>query len=145
MTGCLSNDIFWCSDRQNLLNRFGSDVSTARTILRNADAIESPSLGPAGVPSCLVTAYRVLLRDKNARRHFEELSRDATIPGQLYALAGLYETDPDTAKATAARLRHLDSTQIELRDGCQVSIATPAQIVARFDADDLRAAWRWRP
>ena len=145
LSGCLSNDIFWCSSRQNILNRFGSDVRAAQMILRNADAIESPSLGPAGSPSCLVAAYRVLLQDKNAPQHFMDLSRDATLPGRLYALAGLYEVDPAAAKILAASLRELEFTQIQLREGCTVSVATPPAIVARLEADDFRASWRWRP
>ena len=144
-SGCLSNQMFWCSDRRNLLNRFGSDLRIAQSILRNANAVESPSLGPAGVPSCLVAAYRVVLNDKDAREHFEKLSREATVEGRLYALAGLYEVDPDHAKTIADGLRDLTGTPIELRDGCLVSTVTPAEIVAKLQADELRAAWRWRP
>jgi len=144
-SGCLSNQMFWCADRRHLLNRFGSDLRIAQAILRNADAVESPSLGPAGAPSCLVAAYRVVLSDKGAREHFEKLSREATVAGRLYAFAGLYEVDPDHAKTIADGLRDLTGPPIELRDGCLATRVTPAEIVAKLQADDLRAAWRRRP
>jgi hypothetical protein len=58
-----------------------------------AKRFEDVAIGYAGHPSVLVKAYRELLKQPQADVAFKSLLKEATLPGQLYALCGVYYTD----------------------------------------------------
>jgi len=127
--GCASN----AARRSNC---FRLRTAVAVEILRHAERVESNSLGPAGVPSCLAAAYRHIKQQRNAGALFLDLARNATPAGRAYALAGLYATrraDFDMLAAEFAR----DAQPIETVDTCLVSRDTPAAILWRIRNGDF--------
>ena len=58
-----------------------------------AKRFEDEFIGFAAQPSVLVKAYRELLKQPQADVAFKSLLKEATLPGQLYALCGIYYTD----------------------------------------------------
>jgi hypothetical protein len=58
-----------------------------------AKRFEDEFIGYAAQPSVLVHAYRELLKQPQADVAFKNLLKEATLPGRLYALCGVYYTD----------------------------------------------------
>lgn len=142
LAGCVSRDLFRCGEPRGPRAYFGSTASRAITILRKADRLESSHTGYGGAPSCLVGAYRHVLRRRDAPVLFASLYRDANPVGRIYALAGLYDTD----RAAFDRLVVSDITRDEssylVIDGCVVSGISSTQIRARLQSGELSAWWR---
>jgi len=105
----------------------------AMKILRGATTIESVAVSDGGEPSCYVMAYRRVLQSSRADRRFKRLLATAdTEAGQLYALAGLYYTDPEAFLAVAPRYLADTESRVPQLDGCASSEETVAAVAARI-------------
>lgn len=87
-----------------------------RTILA-AERFEDKAIGYGAVRSKLVEAYCVLLKEPAADAAFKSLLEHATLPGQLYALCGLYFTDPNSFRSAAEKFRHSEE-RADTLSGC---------------------------
>lgn len=67
-----------------------------------ADKFSGAYVGIAATTPPTVLAWRTLLAQPDADRSFKLLVADATLPGQLYGLAGVYFTDPPALESLAA-------------------------------------------
>jgi hypothetical protein len=74
-------------------NQLNDEGKKAYDTLAVAKRFEDVAIGFAGAPSMLVKAYRELLKQPQADVAFKSLLKEATLPGQLYALCGVYYTD----------------------------------------------------
>lgn len=96
------------------------DGSKAFDTLLTSTQFEDRVIGVAGEPSKLVKAYNVLLKEMAADAAFKELLARATLPGQLYALCGLFFTDNSFFQRSVEKYRHSEST-VSTQFGCIVS------------------------
>jgi hypothetical protein len=74
-------------------NQLNDEGKKAYDILVVAKRFEGEFIGYDEYPSELVKAYRELLKQPQADVAFKSLLKEATLPGQLYALCGVYYTD----------------------------------------------------
>jgi len=105
---------------QPLPPEYGTVLST--------DTFSGAYVGIAATTPPTVLAWRVLLAHPDADRIFKQLLADATLPGQLYGLAGVYFTDPPAFEALAAPYLVRGDT-IWTQFGCIVSL-DPARMIA---------------
>jgi len=74
-------------------NQLNNEGKKAYDTLVVAKRFEDVAIGVDGHLSVLVKAYRELLKQPLADLAFKSLLKEATLPGQLYALCGVYYTD----------------------------------------------------
>lgn len=88
-------------------------------------------------------AYRQLLRAPGGTTAFRRLLGEARPAGQLYALCGLRELEPDAAPALATTLL-ADERPVTTLDGCEEDEVPLQALVARAldDEDEQMVAWR---
>ena len=108
-------------------------VTLAAEILRHTDRFASVGVGPAGITSTQALAWRVVFQSPVADSVFRSLLRDATRPGQLYALAGLFVTDQPTYVLEAARQR-AQGGEVSTQFGCIVNHQSVATILDEMDS-----------
>jgi hypothetical protein len=115
-----------------LLHRFSEAYRTLRTV----NVFTGDRVGAVGLTPAHLTAWRSLLADKNAATHFKRLLSTATLPGQLYALAGLYYADrPHLQELAAPYLERADTVPTVIT--CCVDTAPVREIVTRI----IDGAW----
>ena len=73
----------------------GNSIRRAFGLLRDATQFESAYIGAVGAPSCNAIAFQVILEADTSDLVFKALLQEATLVGKLYALCGVYFTDPD--------------------------------------------------
>ena len=108
-------------------------VTLAAQILRHTDRFASVGVGPAGMTSTQALAWRVVFQSRVADSVVRSLLRDATRPGQLYALAGLFVTNQPTYFLEAARQR-AQGGEVSTQFGCIVSHQPVATILDEMDS-----------
>lgn len=91
----------------------------AYALLLRAERFEGVDTNEGGELSELVEAYRLLLQGPCADQAFESLLKKSTIPGQLYALCGLYFTDQEHFRLVVEKYRHNDEV-VPTQFGCVV-------------------------
>jgi hypothetical protein len=96
--------------------------------LLGAERFENVAIGPAGELSKYVEAYRVLLKEQLRANAFKELLQKATMAGQLYALAGLYDADNAYFQSVVAKYKD-SKEKVQSMDGCLFGISTVGLIV----------------
>ena len=141
-TGCVTQELAWCSSAPPVLNRVGSSHSRAVEVLKSADRLESSHLGPAGVPSCFVAAYRYVITQPHAADTFRRLVAESRPVGKIYALAGLYDTDPAEFARLVATAEAASPATFERLDTCIGTSPSRDQVFAQLRAGDLSAWWR---
>jgi hypothetical protein len=87
--------------------------------LRTAERFEESFVGIAGQPSELVAALRILRADSAADAAFKSLLETATAAGQLYALCGIYFTDPESFPSMIESFRERKDP-VMLQSGCLI-------------------------
>ena len=101
------------------------DYQTLRGVERFTDA----AIGDGGETPEWVHAFRRLLAQPQAAAVFRQLLQDATLPGQMYALCGLYWTDQPAFRAALPGYARM-TTEIETQTGCCVSRMAVRELVA---------------
>jgi hypothetical protein len=110
-----------------LVNRFPPSYRVLLTI----EVFTGDRVGAAGRTPAHLTAWRELLSDKNADAYFKSLLSNATLPGQLYGLAGLYYTDrPSLTTLATPYLKRQDA--IKTMVACFVADTPVSEIVERI-------------
>jgi hypothetical protein len=107
---------------------FTEEHREAFQTLLNATRFEDAFVGFARTRSKLVKAYCTLLSEPGADRAFKNLLEHATLPGQLYALCGLYSTDSSYFLLVVQRYRHV-TTPVETQSGCIIMNLPASTIV----------------
>jgi hypothetical protein len=110
-------------------------VHLAAEILRNTDRFASVAVGAAGITSTQALAWRVVFQSPAADSVFQSLLSDATRPGQLYALAGLFINDHAAYVQGAVRQRTQGGV-VSTQFGCIVSQQPVAGILDEMDRGD---------
>jgi hypothetical protein len=110
------------------------DVRRAYALLVSAESFSDAHVGFAGAPSCEVVAFQVVLESYTADRAFKQLLSDATLPGQLYGLSGLYFTDPPTFCGHVERYR-VDATSVPTDIGGVTERQSVASLVSATHVD----------
>jgi hypothetical protein len=85
--------------------------------LRDASTFSSGRVGAAGLLPEAVYAFRTLKSDPKGDAAFKSLLKEATPAGQLYALCGLWFTDPGAFKTEAERLKRANG-EVDTLAGC---------------------------
>jgi hypothetical protein len=86
-------------------------------ILRDAERFTDDAIYYAGITPVEVRAFRWLMREPEAGPAFAQLAREATLPGRLYALCGLYYTDPAAFTKAVEPYRASEQT-VFFQTGC---------------------------
>ena len=107
-------------------------VALAAAILRRTDRFASVGVGFAGIASVQALAWRVVFQSGAADSVFTSLLLDATRPGQLYALAGLYFVDRPRYAHAAAQQRALGG-EVATQLGCVGSLQSVSGILDQMD------------
>lgn len=97
--------------------QLSTDGRKAFRTLLEAERFEDKFIGEAAEPSKLVEAYCTLLREPAADAAFKNLLENATLAGQLYALCGLYFTDPIFLRSVVEKYRHSEE-KVDTLSGC---------------------------
>lgn len=93
-----------------------------------AKQFEGDALGYSGSPSKLVEAYNVLLKESSGDTAFKLLLEKATLPGQLYALCGLWFTDNAFFRKAVENYRHSDKW-VGTQFGCIIMGSSVAELI----------------
>lgn len=125
----------------------------AYAVVKKADKFYDAAIGFAGTKPEVVTAFQTLLQQQNADAAFKSLLQEATLPGQLYALCGLWFTDQAAFKQQIARYSRVKG-KVPTMMGCIVSedpvaelvkSAHPGTVRLRGPEDSLKAWWQRHP
>lgn len=117
--------------------------------VKKAEMFEDAHVGFSGKTPEVVWAFRDLLAEKNADAAFKALLQEATLPGQLYALCGLWFTDPAEFKRQVAHYRAMPGN-VKTMSGCDISEDSIAKFVEsqhpkairlRGPQDTMKAWW----
>lgn len=124
--------------------------SKAYRMLKKTDKFYDYAVGYGGDTPEVVHAFQALLKESNADAAFKSLLKDATLPGQLYALCGLWFTDPAELKLHVERYRSL-KTRVPTMMGCIVAEDSVSELVEckhpgtvhlRGPQDSLKEWWK---
>lgn len=121
--------------------------------VKKAEMFCNSAVGYAGSTPEVVWAFRDLLLEKNADAAFKALMQEATIPGQMYALCGLWFTDQAAFKEQVARY-HAMKGKVKTMIGCIVDEEAIADLVVskyptpirlKGPEDSLKGWWARNP
>jgi hypothetical protein len=120
------------SDDQRTAEReaIGRDRDKAFAFLLSTGRFAEPHVGDANPEvSTQVIAFQTILRQPDAAGAFDAMLHRASVPGQLYALCGLYLIDR-AAFDKAAPAYFADQRSVGVASGC-VTYPTPVHVVVR--------------
>ena len=139
--------------------KLSAEGQQAYETLLVAKEFEGKALGYSGSPSKLVEAYNIILKETSADAAFKSLLEKATLPGQLYALCGLWFTDNAFFRTTVENYRRSDKwvgTQfgciiggmpiaelIETENPAIIDINRPKESLDEYFAIDTKAYTEW--
>jgi hypothetical protein len=86
-------------------------------VLETTDTFAGVSIGFGGERSKESCAFAVVSRERDAAEIFRSLLGKASLAGQLYALCGLYSTDPDGFKEAVEPYRR-STDEVKTMFGC---------------------------
>ena len=86
-------------------------------VLETTDTFAGVSIGFGGERSKESCAFAVVSRERDAAEIFRSLLGKASMAGQLYALCGLYSTDPDGFKEAVEPYRR-STDEVKTMFGC---------------------------
>lgn len=101
-----------------------ADVATIRTVTVVSDGHD----GRAGTTPESVHAFRRLVRSPGAAERFAELLKDATPAGRLFALCGLYFTDPEAFRSALPAFERSEE-RVRHQAGCMISEEPVADLI----------------
>ncbi|MGH9782648.1 MAG: hypothetical protein ACRD88_00550 [Terriglobia bacterium] len=113
----------------------------AFNIILNSCEFRNHSVGPEGTPSLQVELLNVLWHEPDRVRVLKDLYRRGNAAGKLYALVGLYDTEPRQFARLASRLKKTQGWVVA-NSGCYFSSVPIADIVAQIENGSLTAAFR---
>ncbi|MEX2212883.1 MAG: hypothetical protein WD768_02065 [Phycisphaeraceae bacterium] len=116
---------------QNLPRPLSREAAFA--VLLNTDTFAQAYVGFAGSKSVQVDAYQTLLAEPDAAAVFDDLLRRARVPGQLYALCGIYLVAPqkyDEAQRNVLTAEVLAAdAEVTHMAGCIIDSASVRELV----------------
>jgi hypothetical protein len=113
-------------------DKLSKEGQAAYARLLEATVFEQGFVGFAGLPSQNITAFNVLLKEKEADAAFKSLLDKARTAGQLYALSGLFYTDHKTFIVEIEKFKSSSET-VNSISGCIMAEEKVAEIVASKD------------
>jgi hypothetical protein len=122
----------------------------AYRIVKKTDMFYDSAVGYGGDTPEVVHAFQELLNEKRADAAFKALLEKATLPGQLYALCGLWFTDPEEFKRQVPHYSSLKS-KVPVMMGCVVAEDSVSELVKcnrpetvrlRGPHDSLKGWWK---
>ena len=105
-------------------------------VLLNAERFTDDAIYAGGETPVEVVAWRHIFALPNARECFLMLAEHATLPGQLYALCGLYFLAPEQFAVLARRLSE-DWREVDTQMGCTGGFQAVAEIVTWRKSDRI--------
>ena len=100
--------------------KLGAKAAKAYEILKLAARFEDVAVGADGATPDSYESFILLLGETEADAAFKQLLREGKIAGQMYALCGLWFTDPVAFKHEVERYRTMDQ-MVETLMGCSLS------------------------
>ena len=111
-------------------NDEGKSTSEAFDVLAAAGCFSDTHVGYAGKTPDEVKAFRTIIQSDNADALFKKILKEGTMAAQLYALCGLYYTDPAFFKEKVEKYKTLDDTVATMM-GCTLSVDSVADLVEK--------------
>jgi hypothetical protein len=119
----------------------GDKLPAEYRLLRSADMFEGAAVGFGGTTPEVVLAFRKILAHPQGDLYFKRLLDEATLPGRLYGLAGVYFTDQEALAELAPP--YLDSNaQVQTFFGCIMGPLSVAELAGRIVDGTLCAELR---
>jgi len=127
-----------------------SQGSKAYRTVKEANMFYDSAVGYGGNTPEVVHAFQELLEEKSADAAFKGLLKESTLPGQLYALCGLWFTDPEEFKRQVPNYSNLKGN-VQVMMGCVVAEDSISELVEcnrpetvrlRGPHDSLRGWWK---
>ena len=94
-------------------------LTLAKKVLETAPMFQESMVGIDGDPPAPVLAWRLVMESPHADAVFQHVLRSSTLPGRLYALCGLYYTDPPLFQQVVASYRDLQDA-VTVQSGCVI-------------------------
>ncbi len=139
--------------------KLSAEGQRAYETLLVAKQFEDKALGVAAESSKLVEAYNAILKEPTADAAFKSLLEKATLPGQLYALCGLWFTDNAFFRTAVENYRRSDkwvgtqfgciiggspvASLIETKNSAIIDINRPKESLDEYFAADSKAYADW--
>jgi len=101
----------------------------------------SEGVGEAGITPPVLVTFRALSKNPQADAAFKQLLVDATTAGKLYALCGVYYTDPAFFEKAVQPFRH-SREEVPTVMGCIISRDTVGSIVEQSGPAAVRLKTR---
>ena len=101
-------------------------------VLTHAEGFYAASVGFAGMTPNEVLAWRAIAQSTDHQALFERLFMSASLPGRLYALAGLWLGDRAEFDRAARQLR-ANGGSVRTMRGCIMAEASVASLVAEIE------------
>ncbi len=128
--------------------RLSTEGERALDVVLAAERFTDDAIYDDGVTPPEVEAMRVLFGERAAPAAFAHVLANGTLPGKLFALCGIWYTDPGGFERAAAPYRHLE-VEIPIQMGCTGGAMPVREIVEwRRSAavrlasrDDTNKAW----
>lgn len=114
-------------------------IQHAYDLLRRAGVFSGPAVGVAGTTPDTVMALRTIVAEPHAEKILQNLLNEAELPGQLYALAGLYVLDPAHARVIAPKYL-VSNESIATTFGCVNARDTVANVAREIMDGSLARA-----
>lgn len=115
----------------------GAKGRAAFEVLKTTSTFSSTTVGIAGITPSEVFAFRDLLDDAQADAALKILLKEATPEGQLYAVCGLWFTDPNAFQAQVISRRDT-STKVNHVDGCERGEERVSRLIWSNEAGAVR-------
>ncbi len=115
----------------------GGAAARAYGTVKAATTFSSTHVGAAGLTPEVIGAFRTLLGDAKADAAFKSLLEEATPVGQLYALCGLWYTDPAAFRDAAEKLKKR-GTEVPTLQGCMMSKEKMSAIIESKESGAVR-------
>ena len=110
-----------------------ASVALPYTILDRANGFYAAAIGFAAITPDEVLAWRVISHSPRGQATFEDLFRTASVPGKLYALAGLWLGDRERFRRAAEVLVAQGGTVRTMR-GCIMAQEPVARLIKQIEA-----------
>jgi hypothetical protein len=106
-------------------------------VLMSAKRFEDTHVGYGGELSELVVAYRQIMKEPKRVSVLKFLLENASKPGQLYALAGLFDADHDYFRSAVTAFKD-DESEVNTLSGCVGGLRKVSEIVFFDDPRTIR-------
>lgn len=126
--------------KSGVIESLSGEDRTAYITLANAPMFSTGGVGSPGRLPKAVLAYRTLIESPRAAEAFDEMARIATPEGRMYALCGLYDTDPRLFAKDIKEITKDSGRVLSVGFGCSIFKEKVTDLLPRIQRGE--ASWQ---